>query len=216
MARNTSSRMSWLLAAALYIAGVHTASALAGPAFKSTEAYYYNHIRCAVDAVKGNFSKTQATYTVRGNCEVYQRDFNAGGSLPEVIDAFDWMAVGTYRSANFNAVETISVRRANSAQVTTPIIATFTASMSCKEDPWLEPDGLFFQACGSVRYQETGTLGSTAEDQDVQGYLYGASYFIPRSSMLSAQQRAALYQQYQNQLVSTPRRELPVTAKLLP
>ncbi len=193
MTRNIPSRTWWLIAMALFITALDAASALAGSAFTSSEAYYYNHIRCTVNAAKGNFSKMQATYNVEGSCEIYQRDFNAGASVPPVIDTFDWTAVGIYQPASFNAVETISVRRGNFGVLTTPVVATFTARMSCKEDPWLEPNGLFFQACGSVRYQEKGTLASPAEDRDMQAYLYGASYFIPRSAMLSAQQRAALY-----------------------
>jgi hypothetical protein len=173
---------------------------LFGGAFKGTPSGY-DYIQCTIDSVTGSFAQTQSTYTVQGDCQAYYKapDPQGGSTFADLTDAFIWTAVGTYQPGKYATTETISVRRPTSTQFTTPVIATITSTMLCGQDPWLQPDGL---SCGSVRYQQTGTLGSTNGDAEVQAYLTTTSPVVPRSSLLSAQQRAALNQQYQKQLLS--------------
>jgi len=197
-------RISWqpsiLFLAVLYLGVISSAPVGAGPPFKGTD-YGYEFIRCTIDSVTGSFVQTQSTYTVQGDCQVNHKnpDPKGGSTFADVTEAFNWTAVGTYQPGKYNATETISVRIPSSTQFTTPVIATFYSTMLCGQDPWLKPDGL---SCGSVRSQQTGTLGTGQGDQLVQAYLTQTNPVIPRSSMLSAQQRAALNQQYQKQLVT--------------
>ena len=201
MRKNIFSEIGWLLAAALCMTAVWAPPTFAGPPFKGT-ASGNDFIQCTIDSATGSFAETQSNYTVQGDCQVSHQnpDPKGGSTFPDMTEAFIWTAVGTYQPGKYNTGETISVRRPTSTQFTTPVIATFTSTMLCGQDPWLQPDGL---SCGSVRYQQTGTLGTSQGDQMVQAYLTQTNPMVPRSSMLSAQQRAALVQQYQKQHLSS-------------
>ena len=153
---------------------------------------------CRVDSVAGIYNQTLFTYNVQGDCQVssHTPDRRGGSTFPDVVDAFNWKAVGTYDPAKYIATETISVSRPSSTTFTVPVVATITGKMICAKDPWREPNG---GSCGSVvPIQQTGSLGSY--DSIVSRSFYATDPVVPRSSVLSAQQRAALNQEYQKYL----------------
>jgi len=206
MKKGITSRIGWLLAAALFTAnpGVALASAFRGT--EPTDEYY---VQCEINSASGAFAQAQSTYTVKGDCEEYDKknDKQAGTStFPILVAAFNWTAAGTYQPATHNTTETISLSRPTSTQFTTPVVYTLTAAMLCGQDPWLRPDGL---SCGSVRYQAPNTQGLTSYENDIVQSLYATNPVVPKSSLLKAQQRAALIQQYQRQLVSNAPQNKP-------
>ncbi len=200
MKKNNVAQTWLLIAAVLYSIIGHAPSVFAHGAFTGpTEAE--QHINCRIDSAAGAFSEAQSTYTVKGDCQVTtkQPDPKGGSTFGDVTDQFNWTAVGTYQPGKYNTTETIAVRKWN-ANPSAPPLATIFSTMLCRQDPWLRPDGL---SCGSVQYQQTSTLGSETLDGYVQSYLTQTNPVVPRSSMLNPQQRAALNQEYQSQLVAT-------------
>jgi len=201
MKKGNTSRIGWLLAAALFT--TNPGAALAS-AFRGTPTDNY-FLRCEINSVSGAFAQAQFTYTVKGNCEEMMQK-TGSSTFADPVAAFNWTAVGTYQPGNHNAAETISLTRPTSTQFTTPVVYTLTATMLCGQDPWLQPDGL---SCGSVRYQASNTQGLTTDEIMIVQSLYATNPIVPKSSLLSPQQRAALVQQYQHQLVINAPRNKP-------
>ncbi|HJT21145.1 MAG TPA: hypothetical protein VJ746_11780 [Nitrospira sp.] len=149
---------------------------------------------CTIQSVSGNFSLAQATYTVQGNCEVDKKDPDpkGGSTFPYPIDYLSWKAVGTFDSTTHAAMETVNIWRNDPGQ----IVATYTAGMTCLEDPWREA-GL---TCSSITFQKRGSLGSY--DNWFNQDFYTTNTLVPLSSMLTSQQRAALNQEYSTALAA--------------
>ncbi len=186
MTNSIVSRMWWLLATALLLGQPAAALAVAPYAGNS---YSAPVVQCAIDSVSGAFTAAQSQYTVKGDCEE-----PSGNSTSA---AFNWTAVGIYQPGTHNVSETISVSKAVNNQFTVPVAFTLSATMVCGQDPWRQPDGL---SCGSVRYQAPNSQDLTPAENEILGFLYANAPVVPRSSVLNAQQRAALNQQYESQL----------------
>ncbi len=202
MTKDNSARIWLLLAPALLFGQPAAALAVASYAGNS---YSTPVIQCAIDSVSGAFTEAQSQYTVKGDCEE-----SSGTSTGA---AFNWTAVGIYQPGTHNVSETISVSKASN-QFTVPVAFTLSATMVCGQDPWRQPDGL---SCGSVRYQAPNSQDLTQPENDILNSLYAKAPVVPRSSVLTAQQRAALNQQYQRQLVSLNSRNKPaLTPSKLP
>jgi hypothetical protein len=142
---------------------------------------------------------------------------------------FLWSALGTYNLADKGTVENISIGFPCNASLLSPYSQSgnkpcaspppvdaqpghgatshITSRMACTQDPWREPAG----ACGSVHTDISGYRGEKSGPDFSGPGIYEQGLYptrlVPRTSLISADQRASLKQQYTNYVAALRKAE---------
>jgi hypothetical protein len=189
-------------------------------------------IQCIINGIDGDFSIAESRYSAQGGCSVfldYNRNYPNPQSGTSTFDnqklayQFLWSGVGSYNPETKNTAEKITIgyacgpsytdpgrfpRCSSPPQVDAPlgnsVLAHITSRMACTQDPWREPSG----ACGSVHSDIDGDRGEKNEPSGPGIYEQGLNpiRLVPRTSMISVQQRAALNKQYSDYLADLQRK----------
>ena len=149
--------------------------------------------------VKGVFSGAERRYTISGVYNTGQ-DFNSGGTFDankrKVLTFFDWTAEGRFNPATKATYEKLELTNKTDRSRA----GWFTSTMTCNEDPWLEPyrSGL----CQGVDTKPSATPNPTppatfVPDLNTNNPVTGpaAAPDIPFSAALTAAERFRLNQQ---------------------
>ncbi|HKQ30419.1 MAG TPA: hypothetical protein VJS66_03950 [Burkholderiales bacterium] len=156
--------------------------------------------RCGIDSVNGTFSTVDSRYRLIGTCNVFD-----SANVPGKTSTFDaeklqyvlkWDADGIYVPTTKETREVITVYRTirtGPDRTGSTFMGKVTNNMICAKDPWRESaDG----ACGAIqtdmqlKHPEDGMKELSVKDK----------INVPRTSLLSAEQRAALNQRYEKML----------------
>lgn len=155
--------------------------------------------RFGIREVKGDFSSAERRYKISGVYAIGQ-DFNDGGTFDvskrKVLESFEWFAEGRFNPATKATYEKLDLT--NKTNRTSA--GWFTSTMTCNEDPWLEPyrSGL----CQGVDTKPSATPNPTppatfVPDLNTNNPVTGpaAAPDIPFSAALTAAERFRLNQQ---------------------
>jgi len=189
-------------------------------------------IQCIINGITGDFSVAESRYSVQGSCSVfldYNRNYPNPQSGTSTFDnqklayQFLWSAFGSYNPDTKNTAEKITIGYPCGPSFTEPgrfpscsvppqvdaplgnnVQAHITSRMACTQDPWREPSG----ACGSVHSDIDGYRGEKNDPGGPGIYEQGLNpiRLVPRTSMISAQQRASLNKQYSDYLADLQRK----------
>jgi len=156
--------------------------------------------------VKGVFSGPERRYTIRGVYNIGE-DTNSGGTFDAkkhtVLTSFDWTAEGRFNPATRATYEKLELtNKADRSRA-----GWFTSTMTCNDDPWLEPYSSGF--CQAVVTEPSASpnpipprsfqidLTSTADPTNPP-----AAPDIPFSAALTTTERFRLNQQFYTFLAS--------------
>ncbi len=190
-------------------------------------------ITCMINGITGQYSNSQSRYGVQGTCTVFldlNQNYSAKQQGQSTFDnqklyyQFLWSALGTYNLADKGTVEDISIgypcngsdyygsgkapcgtAPAVDAQIGHGAISHIISRMACTQDPWREPAG----ACASVHTDISGFHGEQSGPDFKGPGIYEQGLYptrlVPRTSLISADQRTALKQQYASYMASQQR-----------
>jgi hypothetical protein len=154
----------------------------------------YIDSRCEVQRISAKFSPTASQYDSNGVCNIFYVYYSGG---EDRVDNIKWEAIGKHTPNLNESEESISLLRlVRPDQPNYFSVGKITAKMTCKQDPWLNPERF---GCKDLFYGRSESLNK----YDLTG-LYAKDRNFPRTSLISGVQRAALNQQYQRYVAVRP------------
>jgi hypothetical protein len=169
--------MRWRIVA-LVMAVIANVNASSAHSAEEIVGQYYSHIE--IGEVKAKFSSVQSHYTVSGVYVIGEISFGTVSGR----QVFDWLAEGRYNPPTKATEEKFDLLSPTNHAV----IASFTSTMVCSRDPWLDATAA---PCQSLNRIPSGSPPG-AFPSDLSNVVNG----VPFSSVLSKTQRAELNRQY--------------------